>query len=360
MTRADQYPEGTRVGHDDSGFPNGAAAESFRNDAVIGSDRPDAPEPVGHFDLITPSVAAEAAEREPQPSGGEAQTTGGIGIQIIRVFAEHKLAVVSLAFIVLMVLFCWVGPFFYHTDQTNQQLVLLNPTNAAPGVTSHPLGTDGTGFDVLGRLMYGGQTSLTVGLLSALVATVMGVVYGAVAGFLGRWLDALMMRIVDIVLSIPVLFLLIALVTIFHSSEPLLIFVIAGVSWLIPARLVRGETLTLRTREYVQAVRAMGGRGGRIIGRHIIPNAIGTIVVFATFQVATSILLLAALGYLGFGVPPPGTDWGSMLSNAVNSAGNGWWWEIYPVGACIVLVVIAFNFIGDALRDALEVRTQRR
>ena len=104
----------------------------------------------------------------------------------------------------------------------------------------------------------------------------------------------------------------------------------------------------------------MGGGAQRSIFVHVIPNAIGTIVVFATFQVATSILLLAALGYLGFGVPPPGTDWGSMLSTGVTSAANGFWWEVYPVGACIVLVVIAFNFIGDALRDALEVRTQRR
>jgi peptide/nickel transport system permease protein len=104
----------------------------------------------------------------------------------------------------------------------------------------------------------------------------------------------------------------------------------------------------------------MGGGGGRIIGRHIIPNAVGTIVVFATFQVATSILILAALGFLGFGIPPPGTDWGTMLSNGVTAAGNGWWWEVYPVGVLIVLVVVAFNFIGDALRDALEVRTQRR
>ncbi|MGH9099498.1 MAG: ABC transporter permease [Acidimicrobiales bacterium] len=295
------------------------------------------------------------------PQGGEAQSAGGIAKQIFRVFVEHKLAVVSLIFIILIVLFCWVGPLLYHTNQTNQELALLNPENAPPGATgSFPLGTTQTGFDVLGRLMYGGQASLTVGLISALVATVVGVVYGAVAGFFGRWLDALMMRMVDIVLSIPVLFLLIALVTIFRSSEALLIFVIAGVSWLIPARLVRGETLTLRTREYVQAVRAMGGRGGRIIGRHIIPNAIGTIVVFATFQVATSILVLAALGFLGFGIPAPGTDWGTMLSNGVNAAGNGWWWELYPAGIVIILVVVAFNFIGDALRDALEVRTQRR
>jgi peptide/nickel transport system permease protein len=320
----------------------------------------EAPVALGFGELVVPEEAATAAEQPAAPEGGEAQTTGGIARQIARVFLEHKLAVVSLAFIVLMILFCWVGPLVYHTQQVNQQAVLLNIENGPPGATGHPLGTTNTGFDVLGRIMYGGQVSLTVGLLSALVATVVGVVYGAIAGFFGRWLDAFLMRVVDIVLSIPALFLLIALVTIFHSSEPLLILVIAGISWLIPARLVRGETLSLRTREYVQAVRAMGGRGPRIIGRHIIPNAIGTIVVFATFQVATSILLLAALGFLGFGVPAPQTDWGTMLSNAVDAAANGWWWEIYPVGICIVLVVVAFNFIGDALRDSLEVRTQRR
>ncbi len=334
-------------------------ARDLKDDPVLvtPAESPLAPVRVG-IDLVVPEEAAEAAET---PEGGEARASGGIGKQIMRVFVEHKLAVVSLAFIILVVLFCWVGPLIYHTNQTNQELALFNPENAPPGATGKfPLGTTQTGFDVLGRLMFAGQASLTVGLLSALVATVVGVVYGAVAGFFGRWLDALMMRIVDIVLSIPVLFLLIALVTIYHSSEPLLIFVIAGVSWLVPARLIRGETLTLRTREYVQAVRAMGGSGGRIIGRHIIPNAVGTIVVFATFQVATSILILAALGFLGFGIPAPGTDWGTMLANGVNAAGNGYWWEVYPVGVLIVLVVVAFNFIGDALRDALEVRTQRR
>jgi peptide/nickel transport system permease protein len=169
-----------------------------------------------------------------------------------------------------------------------------------------------------------------------------------------------MMRIVDTFLSIPVLFLLIALVTIYKQSEVLIIIVISFVSWLIPARLVRGETLTLRTREYVHAVQVMGGSRKRIIGRHIVPNAIGTIVVFATFQVADSILLLAALGFIGLGIPAPGTDWGTMLSDGVNSAALGYWWEIYPAGLCIVLVVVAFNFIGDALRDALEVRLQQR
>ena len=327
-------------------------------DPVFDDREAEVPLPVGLGETITagPLVDADGAG----PEGGAAVTSGGAWRQIGRVFAENKLAVASLAFIAFMVLFCFVGPHLYVTNQTDAQAALQNSVqNAAPG-NGHPLGTDPSGFDILGRLMFGGRASLIVGLASALVATVVGTLYGAIAGFFGGWPDAVLMRVVDILLSIPVLFLLIALVTIFHSSELLLILVIAFVSWLIPARLVRGETLTLRTREYVQAVRVMGGSGPRIIGRHVIPNAVGTIVVFATFQVADSILLLAALGFLGLGVPAPQTDWGTMLSTGVASAGNGYWWQIYPVGVCIVLVVIAFNYVGDALRDSLEVRLQRR
>ncbi|HEY1830068.1 MAG TPA: ABC transporter permease [Acidimicrobiales bacterium] len=293
------------------------------------------------------------------PEGGEVSSVGGMGRQIVNVFFENKLAVIGLIVIVFFVLFCFIGPWLYHTNQTNAETALNNVENASPGA-GHPLGTDIAGFDILGRLMFGGQASLIVGFASAAAATVVGVIYGAIAGFLGGWVDAVMMRIVDMFLSIPVLFLLIALATIFHPSELLFILIIAFVSWLIPARLVRGETLTLRVREYVQAVRVMGGTRKRIIGRHIVPNSIGTIVVFATFQVADSILLLAALGFIGLGIPAPGTDWGSMLSVGVESAADGYWWQIYPAGLCIVLVVIAFNFIGDALRDALEVRLQRR
>jgi peptide/nickel transport system permease protein len=310
--------------------------------------------------LITPTgEVVTTADGTVAPEGGETSSVGGMGRQIVRVFLENRLAVVGLFVIVFFILFCFVGPALYHTNQTNSEAALNATQNGAPG-GRHLLGTDNTGFDVVGRLMFGGQASLIVGFSSAAAATIIGVIYGAVAGYIGGWVDALMMRIVDMLLSVPVLFLLIALVTIYRQSEVLIIIVIAFVSWLVPARLVRGETLSLRVREYVQAVRVMGGSNTRIVGRHIVPNAIGTIVVFATFQVADSILLLAALGFIGLGIPAPGTDWGTMLSDGVNSAALGYWWEIYPAGLCIVLVVIAFNFIGDALRDALEVRLQRR
>jgi peptide/nickel transport system permease protein len=293
------------------------------------------------------------------PGGGEVVSHGGLGRRIFSVFVENKLAVVGVIVIVAFLLFCFVGPLLYHTNQTSASEALFAPDNAAPG-NGHPLGTDSSGFDILGRLMYGGQISLLVGFAAAAIASIFGTLYGAISGFFGSWLDPFMMRIVDAFLSIPVLFLAIVLATVFRPSLTVFIFIIAFVSWLIPARLIRGQALSLRIREYVQAVKVMGGSRTRIVLRHIIPNSIGTIIVNATFNIADAILLLAALGFIGLGVPPPQTDWGSMLSNGVNYALDGYWWEIYPAGLCIVLVVVAFNFIGDALRDALEVRLQQR
>jgi peptide/nickel transport system permease protein len=156
--------------------------------------------------------------------------------------------------------------------------------------------------------------------------------------------------------------LVIILSVIFHPNTAVMIFIIAVLYWMGVARLVRGETLTLRTREYVQAVKVLGGSGSRSIVRHILPNAVGTIIVQATFAVADSILLLSLLGFLGLGVSPPATDWGSMLSGGLQylQSQQNYWWLIYPAGLAIIIVCISFNFIGDALRDAFETRLQRR
>ena len=310
--------------------------------------------------LTTPDVADEliapAGLGAALPEGGEAASSGSLFRLIFEVFVQNKLAVIGVGIVVFMVLFCFVGPLIYHTDQIH---VNLNQTTVAPNI-HHLLGTDNVGYDELGRLIQGGQTSLEVGLAAAMLATTFGVLYGAVAAFLGGWMDNLMMRVVDAFLAIPSLFLLLFLATIFVPSVPLLIVVIAFIAWLVPSRLIRGEALSLRTREYVQAVRVMGGGSRRIILRHIIPNAFGTIVVNATFQVADAILLVAYLSYLGLGIPPPAANWGQMLSDGVNYTFAGYWWLIWPVGAFIVLTVVAFNFIGDAMRAALEVRLQRR
>jgi len=275
--------------------------------------------------------------------------------QVGRTFLENRMAVLGAMIVVLVVFFCFLGPVVYHTNQTQ---ALLNP-NESPSL-QHPLGTDYVGFDILGRLMAGGQSSFEIGLSVAIIATGFGVVWGAVAGYLGGITDTLMMRVVDVVLAIPTVFLFIFLASVFHPTLAMLILVIAGLSWLGPARLIRGETLSLRTREYVQSARVAGGGSARLIVRHIIPNTIGTIVVNATFQVADAILLLATLSFLGFSLPPPAPSWGGMLANGVNYLFDGYWWEVYPAGIMIVLTVVAFNFIGDALRDSFEVRLQQR
>ncbi|HET9896607.1 MAG TPA: ABC transporter permease [Streptosporangiaceae bacterium] len=274
------------------------------------------------------------------------------------VFAANKLALASLVLVLAMIGFCFIGPLIYRTDQvhTNLAQYLCHPG------ASHLLGCDKLGYDELGRLMAGGRTSLEVGLAAAFVSVAFGALYGAFSGFIGGPADAVLMRIVDAGLSIPYLMLVIIMSVIFHPGPAVMIFIIALIYWLGVARLVRGETLTLRTREYVQAVKVIGGQGGRSIIRHILPNAAGTIIVQATFAVADSILLLALLGFLGLGVSPPATDWGSMLSSGLQflQSSQSFWWLIYPPGIAIIITCISFNFIGDALRDAFETRLQRR
>ena len=272
------------------------------------------------------------------------------------VFLENKLAVTGVAIFVAMFIFCFGGPLVYHTDQIHVNFAI---ENLPPG-PGHPLGTDANGYDVLGRLMVAGQISLTVGIAAAALATIVGVLWGAVAGYFGGPLDSVMMRIVDAMLSIPTLFLALVVVAIVTPTTPILILVIALTSWLTTSRLVRGEALSLRVREYVQAMKVMGGGGSRAVLRHIAPNAIGTIMVNATFQVADAIALVVALSYLGLGVAPPKQDWGGMLSDGVQYVYNGYWWLIFPAGIAIILVITAAIFIGEGLRDAVEVRLQRR
>jgi peptide/nickel transport system permease protein len=273
------------------------------------------------------------------------------------VFAENRLALAGLSFIVFILLFCFVGPHIYVTNQTNTDLstYLCHPSG------SHLLGCNDLGYDELGRLMVGGQTSLEVGIAAAVVSVLVGTLYGAISGFAGGFVDALMMRIVDAGLSLPSLMIIIILSVIFHPTPTTIIFIIAIFYWFGVARLVRGETLSLRNREYVQAVKVIGGRPLRSVLKHIVPNAIGTIIVQATFAVADAILTLSVLGFLTLGVAPPNTDWGSMLSTGLTYIqGGNYWWLIYPPGVAIILTCISFNFIGDALRDAFETRLQRR
>jgi ABC-type dipeptide/oligopeptide/nickel transport system permease subunit len=296
---------------------------------------------------VSPSAIAEGGEVTVIQSGWR------LGV---RAFAENKLAVVGVGILLFFVLFCWVGPLLYHGDVGVANIVQAD----SPPVQGHPLGTDGDGFDVLGQLMVGGQASLEIGFLAALIATVVGTLWGAIAGLVGGVLDGLMMRIVDVILSIPILFVVLIVGAKWGSSVVHLALIIGIFSWLVPARLVRGEVLTLRVRDFVSAAKAAGARRSRLVLRHLIPNALSVVIVNITFQVADAILLVAVLGFLGFGLNYPTFDWGDLLSSGTQDLLDGYWWLIYPVGLCIVLTVMAMNLIGDALRDALDVRLRRR
>jgi ABC-type dipeptide/oligopeptide/nickel transport system permease subunit len=290
------------------------------------------------------------------PEGGEVgpvQSGWRLGL---REFAQNKLAVVGIAILLFFVLFCFAGPLVYHGNTGSTDIINSN----LPPQAGHPLGTTDLGFDELGLLMKGGQAALEVGFAAAFIGIFIGMLWGAIAGLAGGIVDSAMMRVVDVFLSIPFLFIVLIVAVRYGASVLGLSLIIGAFTWLVPARLVRGEVLTLRTRDFVAAARTAGSGRLRLIGRHLIPNAFGVIIVNVTFNVADAILAVAALGFLGFGLHYPTQDWGDMLSSGTTYMQDGYWWLIYPVGASIVLVVMACNLIGDALRDSLDVRLRRR
>ena len=301
----------------------------------------------GGLPPLDPGRAAEGGDIGPVQSGWR------LGL---REFAKNRLAVTGLAILVFFVLFSFVGPVFYHGDYLTSNLLA---TNLPPGAGA-PLGTSNQGYDELALLMNGGQAALEIGFFSAAVTIIIGAIYGAIAGLAGGLVDAALMRIVDALLSVPFLFIVLIVAVKYGASVLSLSLIIGGFSWQGPARLVRGEVLTLRTRDFIAAARVAGAGRTRLIGRHLLPNALGVMIVTVTFQVADAILAVAFLGFLGFGLHWPHQDWCHLLSSGMNYMEDGYWWQIYPVGACIVLVVMACNLVGDALRDSMDVRLRRR
>jgi peptide/nickel transport system permease protein len=313
-------------------------------------------DPTLHATALNP-----AAMLEPTKIPGAANEDAIVPMwrQRLGIFVHNKLAVASVLFLFLTVLFCYVGPLLYHTNQTNQAIALSQVFNAPPSL-HHLLGTDSSGFDELGRIMYGGEYSLSLGILAGIITIVVGTIYGMVAGFVGGIVDTIMMRVLDAFLSIPLLFLLITLIAIFERSTLFLIIIIGVTGWFGNARIIRGDALLIKKLEYSQAADAMGASKWYIIRRHVFPNSMSNIVTVATFSVADAILFLSTLGFLGLGIPAPQTDWGTMLQNGAVQQPNGFWWEIYPTALLFVLVIVAITYVGEALRDAFEVRLLER
>jgi peptide/nickel transport system permease protein len=279
--------------------------------------------------------------------------------QMLEVYAQNRLAVVSTIVLGVIVLGCYVGPHFYVTNQANANLIIYSTPNLGPS-SAHWLGTDFQGWDVLGRIMYAGQYSLSLGLFAGLITIVIGTVYGMASGFFGGVTDAVMMRFIDAALSIPYLFLLVALVTIFHDTTTFLILVIGLTGWWFNTRIIRGDALVIRDLEYSLAATSMGATRTHVIRRHVFPNSISNIVTVGTFSVADAILALSALGFIGFGIQQPAIDWGTQMYYGSQQLINGYWWEFYPVAITFVLVILCINYMGDALRDVFEVRLRQR
>jgi len=279
---------------------------------------------------------------------------------VLKRFRKHKLALAGAVTIVLVTLIAVFAKLLAPADPNFIDQAHWSGYPLAPGIAGHILGTDENGRDLLSRLMYGGQISLTVAFSAVLMELTIGTVIGALAGYYGGWIDFALMRITDVFLSIPLLPLLLVLTAIVAASSNkaalgfgVIVVIIGGLSWPPVARLVRASFLSLREKEFCEAARALGNRDGRIIFRHLLPNAVAPIIVQGTLEVANVIILESTLSFLGFGIQPPTASWGNMLANAESNMAIAPWVAIFP-GLCILVTVLAINYLGDGLRDALD------
>ena len=248
---------------------------------------------------------------------------------------------------VLAIFAPWLSP--YDPAAIDIKNILVGPS------FSHPFGTDELGRDVLSRMIWGSRVSLEVGFVAIGIATIIGIIVGSLAGFYGGYVDSAFMRFVDIMLSIPTIFLVLAVIAILEPSIINIMIVIGLTSWMEPARLVRAEFISLKEREFVTAAHALGARDHRIIFKHILPNGLSPILVSATMGVGGAVLIESALSFLGLGVQPPTPSWGSLLSSGKDNIEIAWWLSAFP-GLAILVTVLGYNLLGEGIRDALDPR----
>ena len=272
----------------------------------------------------------------------------------VRAFEQNRIAVAGLITIVSFYLIALITPLISPHDPTVQNSLTMQRILAPGG--EFPLGTDGLASDVFSRILYGARISLSIGFVAVGISLTIGTLLGAVSGFLGGGVDAVIMRFVDTVISFPRLVLLIVIIALFEQSSIFLIIAVLGFTqWPGTTRIVRGEVLGLREREFIQAARALGFTRMRIILRHVIPNTMAPVIVAATLGIGNVIVLEAGLSFLGIGIQPPTPSWGSMVADGRDNLLSAWWISTFP-GLAIVLTVVAFNLVGDGLRDALDPR----
>lgn len=275
--------------------------------------------------------------------------------EIFKRFRRHRLAMVGVVILSLIVFASVFAPVLSPYDPKRVNL----RERSQPPSLQHWLGTDRTGRDVLTRVLYAGRISLMVGVVAVTISLLVGTVLGAVAGHFGGWVDSLIMRAVDVVMTFPAIIILLSLAAIVGPGIVQTMLIVGLLGSPIPCRLVRSRMLSLREQEFVTAARALGASDSRIILKHALPNSFDVLIVYATLGIASAILLEAGLSFLGLGVQPPTASWGNMLNVARNiSYLEGYPWEWMPAGVAIVLTVLAINFIGDGLRDAFDPRSK--
>jgi len=301
------------------------------------------------------TVAGQSADQRDRALRGPSQSNGA---RAWRRFRANKLALAGLVVTTLLILMAICAPliarYVTHAGPNKQSLL----DNFAPAGHAHWFGTDEVGRDVLARIVYGARVDLGVAFLAVSVAIIVGTIVGAVAGYYGRWVDTLLMRLVDVMLSIPSFFLLLLVATLFRVGPIVLAIVIALIGWFGLARLIRSEILSVKRRDYVEAARTIGASDFRIIQRHILPNVTHLVILFATGAVPGFILAEAALSFLGVGIQPPTPSWGNMLTNATTYLTKSKGLVFIP-GFFLALTVLSLTLIGYALRDALDPRLSK-
>lgn len=295
---------------------------------------------------------ATAPKEQPTSLGVSKRASRSRGTRAWRRFYANKMAVVSLGVVILLCLVAVFAPALAPYDPVTD--IFRGARGGAPS-SEHPLGFDHLGRDLLSRVIYGSRVALLVGLSSSLIAVLIGVSIGAVAGYFGGWIDEALSLVIDTLMAFPLIALLIVLAAVIGPSLVTTILVIGTTIWARYARVVRAEVMSLREQDYVVAARAVGARNHRIIWRHVIPNVLGSVIVLASLQIGSIIILESALSFLGLGVRPPTPTWGGILADGRAFILRYPHISIFP-GLTIVLTVLAFNFLGDGLRDALDPR----
>lgn len=278
--------------------------------------------------------------------------------QWLKKLGRSKTGVIGAVIVSIVVMMALFAPLLapHSHDEINLDKKLTPPVWLEGGTSDHILGTDNLGRDILSRLIYGSRASLLVGVFSVFVAGFVGMVIGLISGYYGGWLDHIFMRIVDSFLAIPSILFALVILAIVSPGIVTLIFVIGATNWIVYARLLRGETLSLKERDFVKAARAIGVRDFHIIIKHILPNVFSSFIVVSTLTVATTIIIEASLSFLGLGIQPPDVSWGIMLSDGRDYIATNWWISTFP-GLAITITVLGIIFLGDWLRDVLDPRT---